>query len=110
MKPNKEERKMGLVLRNPEHTREDPTTPTADDRTLRDQLETVATDVKTLGRMARDDARRKIAVARDQGARVYDRALSSGRQAVERRPLTSLGVAAGLGAVACLLWTKGSWR
>jgi len=67
---------------------------------LTQQVETVADDLKQLGRLARNRARRGLDDARQRGEQLYDQVTESSREAVQRRPLVSVAVAAGLGAVA----------
>jgi hypothetical protein len=101
---------MAVMLPNPEYTGHTETVERPDEVNLGDQLEKIAADVKILGRLAKEDVKRKIGVARDRGQEAYGRMHTKGRVAMERRPLTSLAAAAGLGVVACLLWTRGLGR
>ena len=70
------------------------------------QVETVGRDVKELGRLAAENAKATLHDVRDRGERLYGRMRTKSRRAVERRPLVTLGVAAGLGALTALLLSR----
>lgn len=72
------------------------------DTKLKDQVVKVTRDVKDLGRLAGIRSRRTIDQVKDRGERMVTSMRTKGRETLEKRPLTSLIAAAGVGALAGL--------
>jgi ElaB/YqjD/DUF883 family membrane-anchored ribosome-binding protein len=87
---------MGTVIRDIEQTHQ--TEPRLDEH-----VQTVKKDMEQLGRAVGERARRKLDDAREQGKDLYERVRTRSRRDMERRPLTWLAAAAGVGALAALV-------
>jgi ElaB/YqjD/DUF883 family membrane-anchored ribosome-binding protein len=80
---------------------------------LREQTETVREDIRKLGHLAKGAAQEKLDIAREKATEAYERGRVKVSEAEDRlvdyvraKPLKSVLVAAGLGALIGILWAR----